>query len=101
MAPLFDLCHYLLAALAVRADGGLGRSRSHPLATWLATMSASFPLATARSAVTIAASEASRCPSFRRSIASHAMIGFEDGRCEAKEGVKRRKVTSCGEQLKR
>ena len=42
MAPLFDLCHYLLAALAVRADGGLGRSRSHPLATWLATMSASF-----------------------------------------------------------
>ena len=42
MAPLFDLCHYLLAALAVRADGGLGRSRSHPLATWLAAMSASF-----------------------------------------------------------
>jgi len=40
--PIFDLCHYILAAVAVRGDGGLARSRTNPLATWLATMSASF-----------------------------------------------------------
>jgi len=39
---LFDSCHFLLAALAVRKEFGLGYSRSKPLATWLATMTASF-----------------------------------------------------------
>ena len=41
-SPWFDLCHYSLAALAVRKDVGVASSRSNPLATWLATMSASF-----------------------------------------------------------
>ena len=41
-SPLFDLCHYLLAALAVRSEVGQARSRAQPLATWMATMSASF-----------------------------------------------------------
>jgi len=41
-APLFDICHFLLAALAVRKEVGMGFSRSNPLATWLATMTASF-----------------------------------------------------------
>lgn len=41
-SPWFDVCHYILAALAVRKEVGLARSRSNPLATWLATMSASF-----------------------------------------------------------
>ena len=41
-SPLFDICHYLLAALAVRSDVGLSRSRAQPLATWMAAMSASF-----------------------------------------------------------
>ena len=36
------MCHYLLAALAVRSEVGLTRSRAQPLATWMATMSASF-----------------------------------------------------------
>merc|ERR1719411_2359944 len=40
--PIFDLCHYILPAVAVRGDGGLARSKGNPLATWLATMSASF-----------------------------------------------------------
>merc|ERR1712123_115793 len=41
-SPLFDVCHFLLAALAVRKEVGVGFSRSNPLATWLATMTASF-----------------------------------------------------------
>lgn len=41
-SPLFDICHFLLAALAVRKEVGAGFSRSNPLATWLATMTASF-----------------------------------------------------------
>eukprot|EP00092_Neocalanus_flemingeri_P015172 GFUD01016389.1.p1 GENE.GFUD01016389.1~~GFUD01016389.1.p1 ORF type:complete len:266 (+),score=54.72 GFUD01016389.1:46-843(+) len=41
-SPLFDICHFLLAALAVRKEVGVGFSRSNPLATWLATMTASF-----------------------------------------------------------
>ena len=41
-SPWFDLCHYTLAALAVRKDVGVSRARANPLATWLATMSASF-----------------------------------------------------------
>lgn len=41
-SPLFDVCHYLLAALAIRSEVGLARSKAKPLATWLATMSASF-----------------------------------------------------------
>jgi len=41
-SPLFDICHFILAALAVRKEVGLGFSRSNPLATWLATMTASF-----------------------------------------------------------
>jgi len=41
-APWFDVCHFLLAALAVRKEVGLSFSRSNPLATWLATMTASF-----------------------------------------------------------
>ena len=41
-SPLFDVCHYLLAALAVRSEVGLARSKAQPLATWMATMSASF-----------------------------------------------------------
>ena len=41
-SPWFDLCHYTLAALAVRKDVGVNRARANPLATWLATMSASF-----------------------------------------------------------
>jgi len=40
--PVFDICHYLLAALAVRGDAGATRRKQHPLATWMATMSASF-----------------------------------------------------------
>jgi len=39
---LFDLCHFILAALAVRKEVGLPFTRSHPLATWLATLTASF-----------------------------------------------------------
>merc|ERR1711909_258900 len=41
-SPLFDICHLILAALAVRTEVGVGFSRSNPLATWLATMTASF-----------------------------------------------------------
>jgi len=41
-SPLFDICHFILAALAVRKEVGVGFSRSNPLATWLATMTASF-----------------------------------------------------------
>jgi len=41
-APLFDICHFILAALAVRKEVGVPFSRSNPLATWLATMTASF-----------------------------------------------------------
>ena len=41
-SPWFDLCHYTLAALAVRKEVGLNRSRTNPLSTWMATMSASF-----------------------------------------------------------
>ena len=41
-SPWFDLCHYTLAALAVRKEVGVARARTNPLATWLATMSASF-----------------------------------------------------------
>ena len=41
-SPWFDLCHYTLAALAVRKEVGLSRSRTNPLSTWMATMSASF-----------------------------------------------------------
>ena len=40
--PLFDICHFILAALAVRKEVGIPFSRSNPLATWLATMTASF-----------------------------------------------------------
>ena len=36
-SPLFDVCHYLLAALAVRSEVGLARSKAQPLATWMAT----------------------------------------------------------------
>jgi hypothetical protein len=39
---LFDLCHFLLAALAVRKEVGVDFTRSRPFATWLATLSASF-----------------------------------------------------------
>merc|ERR1712080_155388 len=39
---LFDLCHFLLAALAIRKEMGSSFTRSQPLATWLATMTASF-----------------------------------------------------------
>jgi len=39
---LFDLAHFLLAALAVRKEVGGAFTRSRPLATWLATLSASF-----------------------------------------------------------
>merc|ERR1712156_631456 len=39
---IFDLCHFLLAALAVRKEVGVEFTRSRPLATWLATLSASF-----------------------------------------------------------
>merc|ERR1712013_730389 len=35
-SPLFDICHFILAALAVRKEVGHGFSRSNPLATWLA-----------------------------------------------------------------
>ena len=42
LSPWFDLCHYTLAALAVRKEVGVTRARANPLATWLATMSASF-----------------------------------------------------------
>jgi len=41
-SPMFDICHFILAALAVRKEVGVGFSRSNPLATWLATMTASF-----------------------------------------------------------
>jgi len=41
-SPLFDVCHFILAALAVRKEVGTEFSRSKPLATWLATMTASF-----------------------------------------------------------
>jgi len=41
-SPWFDVCHFILAALAVRKEVGTGFSRQKPLATWLATMSASF-----------------------------------------------------------
>jgi len=41
-APVFDICHFILAALAIRKEVGLPFSRSNPLATWLATMTASF-----------------------------------------------------------
>jgi len=40
--PYFDLCHFVLAALAVRKEVGLPFSRTHPLATWIATLTASF-----------------------------------------------------------
>merc|ERR1719495_415811 len=40
--PLFDLCHFTLAALAVRKEVGDKFSRSNPVATWLACMTASF-----------------------------------------------------------
>ena len=39
---LFNLCHFLLAALAVRKEVGFSFSRLHPLATWLATITAAF-----------------------------------------------------------
>jgi len=41
-SPYFDLCHFILAALAVRKEVGLPFSRSNPLATWIATLTASF-----------------------------------------------------------
>lgn len=41
-APWFDVCHFLLAALAVRKEVGVPFSRRNPLATWLATLTASF-----------------------------------------------------------
>merc|ERR1712055_835053 len=41
-SPMFDICHFILAALAVRKEVGVPFSRSNPLATWLATMTASF-----------------------------------------------------------
>jgi len=41
-APWFDVCHFLLAALAVRKEVGTTFSRSNPLATWIATLTASF-----------------------------------------------------------
>lgn len=41
-SPWFDVCHFILAALAVRKEVGLSFSRLHPLATWTATMTASF-----------------------------------------------------------
>merc|ERR1711973_484456 len=40
--PLFDICHFLLAALAVRKEVGIPFSRSNPLATWIATVTASL-----------------------------------------------------------
>ena len=39
---VFDLCYYTLASLSVRAEAGQSRRRHHPLATWVAAMSASF-----------------------------------------------------------
>ena len=41
-ATLFDLCNFILAAMSVRKEVGIPFSRSNPLATWLATMTASF-----------------------------------------------------------
>jgi len=41
-SPWFDICHFLLAALAVRKEVGIPFSRSNPLATWIATLTASF-----------------------------------------------------------
>ncbi|XP_023331794.1 trimeric intracellular cation channel type 1B.1 [Eurytemora carolleeae] len=40
--PYFDICHYILAALAVRKEVGVPFSRNNPLATWVATLTASF-----------------------------------------------------------
>lgn len=39
---MFDLCYYTLASLSVRAEAGQSRRLHHPLASWLAAMSASF-----------------------------------------------------------
>ena len=39
---VFDLCYYVLASLSVRAEAGQAGRRNHPLASWLAAMSASF-----------------------------------------------------------
>jgi len=41
-SSLFNLCHFLLAALTVRKEVGLSFSRLHPLATWVATITAAF-----------------------------------------------------------
>lgn len=41
-SPWLDICHFLLSTIAVREEMGLPFSRSNPLATWLATMSACF-----------------------------------------------------------
>merc|ERR1719474_2101697 len=39
---LFDVCHFLLAAIAIRKEFGLPFTRTHPFAAWLAHLSASF-----------------------------------------------------------
>jgi len=39
---VFDLCYYVLASLSVRAEASQAGRRNHPLASWLAAMSASF-----------------------------------------------------------
>lgn len=39
---LFDVCHFILAAIAVRKEFGVPFTRTHPLAAWLAHLSASF-----------------------------------------------------------
>jgi len=41
-SPWFDVAHFLLSALAVRKEVGKPFSRSNPLATWVATLTASF-----------------------------------------------------------
>lgn len=39
---LFDVCHFILAAIAVRKEFGVPFTRTHPFAAWLAHLSASF-----------------------------------------------------------
>ena len=41
-AFLQDVCHFILVALAVRREVGVSFSRTHPLASWLATITTGF-----------------------------------------------------------
>lgn len=41
-SPWLDICHFILSTLTVREEVGIAFTRSHPLATWLATIISCF-----------------------------------------------------------